>query len=38
MQHQARLTDEEMAHQLVLLLGAGAEPLATSSPTPCTCC
>lgn len=27
MQHQARLTDEEMAHQLVLLLGAGAEPL-----------
>ncbi|MCX4406333.1 cytochrome P450 [Streptomyces sp. NPDC059837] len=27
MQHQARLTNEEMAHQLVLLLGAGAEPL-----------
>ncbi|MFE9094283.1 cytochrome P450 [Streptomyces sp. NPDC007264] len=27
MQHQARLNDEEMAHQLVLLLGAGAEPL-----------
>ncbi|MEV5987833.1 cytochrome P450 [Streptomyces sp. NPDC052051] len=27
MQHQARLDDQEMAHQLVLLLGAGAEPL-----------
>ncbi|WUH92139.1 cytochrome P450 [Streptomyces sp. NBC_00433] len=27
MQHPANLTDEEMAHQLVLLLGAGAEPL-----------
>ncbi|MEV0222851.1 cytochrome P450 [Streptomyces sp. NPDC050704] len=27
MEHQARLTNEEMAHQLVLLLGAGAEPL-----------
>ncbi|GHH65021.1 cytochrome P450 [Kitasatospora indigofera] len=27
MQHQARLTDEEMVHQLALLLGAGAEPL-----------
>lgn len=27
MQHPAKLTDEEMAHQLVLLLGAGAEPL-----------
>ncbi|NGO73470.1 cytochrome P450, partial [Streptomyces boncukensis] len=27
MQHQAGLDDEEMAHQLVLLLGAGAEPL-----------
>ncbi|GAA2367731.1 cytochrome P450 [Streptomyces cuspidosporus] len=26
MQHQAQLTDEEMAHQLVLLLGSGAEP------------
>ncbi|MET9445318.1 cytochrome P450 [Streptomyces sp. NPDC006610] len=27
MQHQAKLTDEEMVHQLALLLGAGAEPL-----------
>ncbi|MGC0334517.1 cytochrome P450 [Streptomyces sp. SAI-170] len=27
MQHQAELTDEEMVHQLSLLLGAGAEPL-----------
>ncbi|MFI0780164.1 cytochrome P450 [Streptomyces sp. NPDC021212] len=27
MQHPAQLTDEEMAHQLVLLLGSGAEPL-----------
>ncbi|MER5929017.1 cytochrome P450 [Streptomyces sp. NPDC002054] len=27
MQHQARLTDEEMVHQLALLLGAGTEPL-----------
>ncbi|MEU3948753.1 cytochrome P450 [Streptomyces sp. NPDC029526] len=27
MQHQAALTDEEMVHQLALLLGAGAEPL-----------
>jgi cytochrome P450 len=27
MQHKARLTDEEMVHQLSLLLGAGAEPL-----------
>lgn len=27
MQHQAALDDSEMAHQLVLLLGAGAEPL-----------
>ncbi|MFJ9663546.1 cytochrome P450 [Streptomyces sp. NPDC101219] len=27
MQHQAGLTDEEMVHQLALLLGAGAEPL-----------
>ncbi|MFF5445231.1 cytochrome P450 [Streptomyces sp. NPDC012888] len=27
MQHQARLDDEEMVHQLALLLGAGAEPL-----------
>jgi cytochrome P450 len=27
MQHQAKLTDEEMTHQLALLLGAGAEPL-----------
>ncbi|MER7052640.1 MULTISPECIES: cytochrome P450 [unclassified Streptomyces] len=27
MQHEARLTDEEMVHQLALLLGAGAEPL-----------
>ncbi|MFD1659884.1 cytochrome P450 [Streptomyces caeni] len=27
MQHQAKLDDQEMAHQLVLLLGAGAEPL-----------
>ncbi|SEG88422.1 Cytochrome P450 [Actinacidiphila yanglinensis] len=27
MQHPAQLNDEEMAHQLVLLLGAGAEPL-----------
>ncbi|MFY1679784.1 cytochrome P450 [Streptomyces sp. WMMC905] len=27
MQHQATLSDEEMAHQLALLLGAGAEPL-----------
>ncbi|WP_432588002.1 cytochrome P450 [Streptomyces sp. HD1123-B1] len=26
MQHHAQLTDEELAHQLVLLLGAGAEP------------
>ncbi|RSS70313.1 cytochrome P450 [Streptomyces sp. WAC06614] len=27
MQHEAGLTDEEMVHQLALLLGAGAEPL-----------
>lgn len=27
MQHPARLNDHELAHQLVLLLGAGAEPL-----------
>ncbi|MCX4515790.1 cytochrome P450 [Streptomyces sp. NBC_01619] len=27
LQHQARLSDQEMAHQLALLLGAGAEPL-----------
>ncbi|MFE1442633.1 cytochrome P450 [Streptomyces sp. NPDC058739] len=27
MQHEARLTDDEMVHQLALLLGAGAEPL-----------
>ncbi|MDH6111705.1 cytochrome P450 [Kitasatospora sp. MAP12-15] len=27
MEHQAKLTDEEMVHQLALLLGAGAEPL-----------
>ncbi|MEG3630836.1 cytochrome P450 [Streptomyces poriticola] len=27
MQHQAGLTDDEMVHQLALLLGAGAEPL-----------
>jgi cytochrome P450 len=27
MQHQAGLNDEEMSHQLALLLGAGAEPL-----------
>ncbi|MFD5234581.1 cytochrome P450 [Streptomyces qaidamensis] len=27
MQHPARLNDMEMSHQLVLLLGAGAEPL-----------
>ncbi|MFI2413792.1 cytochrome P450 [Streptomyces sp. NPDC018947] len=27
MQHQSALTDEEMVHQLALLLGAGAEPL-----------
>lgn len=27
MQHQAKLDDEEMGQQLVLLLGAGAEPL-----------
>ncbi|WP_030183606.1 cytochrome P450 [Streptomyces violaceorubidus] len=27
MQHEARLDDEEMVHQLALLLGAGAEPL-----------
>jgi cytochrome P450 len=27
MRHEARLTDEEMVHQLALLLGAGAEPL-----------
>lgn len=27
MQHPVRLTDDEMAHQLALLLGAGAEPL-----------
>ncbi|MGA5192680.1 cytochrome P450 [Streptomyces exfoliatus] len=27
MRHRARLTDEEMVHQLSLLLGAGAEPL-----------
>ncbi|WP_409468591.1 cytochrome P450 [Streptomyces sp. HC307] len=27
MQHPAQLNDQEMAHQLVLLLGAGAEPL-----------
>lgn len=27
MQHQAGLTDEEMTHQMVLLFGAGAEPL-----------
>ncbi|MEU6986668.1 cytochrome P450 [Streptomyces sp. NPDC046324] len=27
MQHQARLTDEEMIHQVALLLGAGTDPL-----------
>ncbi|MEU3252242.1 cytochrome P450 [Streptomyces sp. NPDC006997] len=27
MQHEAALSDEEMVHQLALLLGAGAEPL-----------
>jgi cytochrome P450 len=27
MQHESRLTDEEMVHQLSLLLGAGTEPL-----------
>ncbi|AUG77612.1 cytochrome P450 [Kitasatospora sp. MMS16-BH015] len=27
MQHHARLTDEEMVHQIALLLAAGAEPL-----------
>ncbi|MFG2126429.1 cytochrome P450 [Streptomyces sp. NPDC048751] len=27
MQHQSRLTDEEMVHQLALLLGSGVEPL-----------
>ncbi|MFC7985820.1 cytochrome P450 [Streptomyces sp. NPDC057336] len=27
MRHEARLSDEEMVHQLALLLGAGAEPL-----------
>lgn len=27
MKHQSALTDEEMVHQLALLLGAGAEPL-----------
>ncbi|WP_406862913.1 cytochrome P450 [Streptomyces sp. HUAS MG47] len=27
MQHQVRLTDEEMVHQLALLLAAGAEPM-----------
>ncbi|MFF9036110.1 cytochrome P450 [Streptomyces sp. NPDC014892] len=27
MRHEARLTDEELVHQLILLLGAGAEPL-----------
>ncbi|MFD0141809.1 MULTISPECIES: cytochrome P450 [unclassified Streptomyces] len=27
MQHQARLTDEEMVHQVALLLGAGTDPL-----------
>src|SRR5690606_9738857 len=27
MEHEANLTDEEMVHQLSLLLGAGAEPL-----------
>jgi cytochrome P450 len=27
MQHQAKLTDEEMVHQLALLLAAGTEPL-----------
>ncbi len=27
MRHKARLTNEEMIHQLILLLGAGAEPL-----------
>ncbi|MFJ4918650.1 cytochrome P450 [Streptomyces sp. NPDC088725] len=27
MQHQVGLTDEEMIHQLVLLIGAGAEPM-----------
>ena len=27
MEHQAQLNDHEMVHQLVLLLGAGAEPL-----------
>ncbi|MEW1864834.1 cytochrome P450 [Streptomyces sp. NBC_00669] len=27
MQHPAKLTDEEMVHQLILLLGSGAEPL-----------
>ncbi|MFE7390756.1 cytochrome P450 [Streptomyces sp. NPDC057582] len=26
MQHEARLTDEEMIHQLVMLIGAGTEP------------
>ncbi|MEU6878414.1 cytochrome P450 [Streptomyces sp. NPDC046712] len=27
MQHQAKLTDEEMVHQVALLLGAGTDPL-----------
>ncbi|GGN35284.1 cytochrome P450 [Streptomyces kronopolitis] len=27
MQHQSRLTDEEMVHQLALLIGAGTEPV-----------
>lgn len=27
MRHESRLTDEELVHQLILLLGAGAEPL-----------
>ncbi|MFI5754910.1 cytochrome P450 [Streptomyces sp. NPDC051569] len=27
MQHEARLSDEEMIHQLVLLIGAGTEPM-----------
>jgi cytochrome P450 len=27
MRHEARLSDEELVHQLILLLGAGAEPL-----------
>ncbi|MFD7319793.1 cytochrome P450 [Streptomyces sp. NPDC059875] len=27
LQHQARLTDEEMVHQVALLLGAGTDPL-----------